>query len=427
MKKIIFPFLVFALVVFGFSVSAQNKENQIVVKQRKNSEEQMKKPYVVLISIDGFRYDYIEKYELEFLKNIGQKGARAESLIPSYPSVTFPNHYSIVTGMYPAHHGLVGNNMLDSKTGARYSLRNEKEVRNPSWYGGTPLWVLAEQQQMLSACYYWPGSEAPIQGTLPTYYYAYSEKTPIDERIKEVKNWLDMPEESRPHFITFYMPEVDHAGHQYGPDSPEVKDAVHFVDESLTKLFDILNSTALPINYIVVSDHGMINIDQDVLLDFPVKVDSEELDIVKNGTYISVFVKGDKNKSDKIKKWYSQLKEGKNKEYYDVYLHDELPEEFYFGGKNDVYGRVGDIVLLAKAPYYFTNHKIAGSHGYDPVKVKEMQAVFLAYGPQIAEGRRVKPFQNVEIYPLIAKILQLDMPKHKIDGSGKIADEILKR
>lgn len=427
MKKIIFPFLVFALVVSGFSVSAQNKENQIVVKQRKNSEEQMKKPYVVLISIDGFRYDYIEKYELEFLKNIGQKGARAESLIPSYPSVTFPNHYSIVTGMYPAHHGLVGNNMLDSKTGARYSLRNEKEVRNPSWYGGTPLWVLAEQQQMLSACYYWPGSEAPIQGTLPTYYYAYSEKTPIDERIKEVKNWLDMPEESRPHFITFYMPEVDHAGHQYGPDSPEVKDAVHFVDESLTKLFDILNSTALPINYIVVSDHGMINIDQDVLLDFPVKVDSEELDIVKNGTYISVFVKGDKNKSDKIKKWYSQLKEGKNKEYYDVYLHDELPEEFYFGGKNDVYGRVGDIVLLAKAPYYFTNHKIAGSHGYDPVKVKEMQAVFLAYGPQIDEGRKVKPFQNVEIYPLIAKILQLDMPKHKIDGSGKMADEILKR
>jgi predicted AlkP superfamily pyrophosphatase or phosphodiesterase len=242
-----------------------------------------------------------------------------------------------------------------------------------------------------------------------------------------VKNWLDMPEESRPHFITFYMPEVDHAGHQYGPDSPEVKDAVHFVDESLTKLFDILNSTALPINYIVVSDHGMINIDQDVLLDFPVKVDSEELDIVKNGTYISVFVKGDKNKSDKIKKWYSQLKEGKNKEYYDVYLHDELPEEFYFGGKNDVYGRVGDIVLLAKAPYYFTNHKIAGSHGYDPVKVKEMQAVFLAYGPQIDEGRKVKPFQNVEIYPLIAKILQLDMPKHKIDGSGKMADEILKR
>lgn len=236
------------IALFGLMNSyAQNKEQQIIVEQRKNAVEHQEKPYVILISADGFRYDYIEKYNADFLKQISEQGVRSDALIPSFPSVTFPNHYSIVTGLYPAHHGLVGNNMLDVETGDRYSLRNQKAIVDPKWYGGTPIWVLAEQNQMLTACYYWPGSEAPIKGILPTYFYKYSESTPIDDRIKEVEEWLRLPEELRPHLITFYMPEVDHAGHSYGPDAKETKEAVKFVDDSLRKLNEIVNKLELPV------------------------------------------------------------------------------------------------------------------------------------------------------------------------------------
>lgn len=421
MKKFVLSMMTLFLVGGSMSAQAQEVEKQIVIEKRENKDLQQKKPYVILVSLDGFRYDYIEKHKAKFLEKLANLGTHAESLIPSYPSVTFPNHYSIVTGMYPGHHGLVGNSMYDRNTEERYSLGNAKAIKDPKWYGGTPLWVLAEQQGMLSACYYWPGSEAPIQETLPTYYYPYSEKTDIDTRFKQVEQWLSLPEEKRPHFITFYMPEVDQAGHKFGPDAEETFKAVQYVDEAMEKLYNIIQGSGLPINLFVVSDHGMLNLDQKTLLSLPFEVDDTDVKVVSNGTYVSLFVD---NKAD-IEAWYKKIKTSVDSNLMEVYLKEELPQEFHFGGKDDRFGRVGDIVITAQAPYYFTKKPLAGSHGFDPNKVKEMHALFIANGPNIRKQNRVKSFENVHIYPIIAKILDLAYPEKEIDGKMEIVKLIL--
>lgn len=410
------------LVGGSFIAQAQESEKQIVVKERKNDPAQVDKPYVILVSLDGFRFDYIEKHKAKFLDKIAEQGTKAEALIPSYPSVTFPNHYSIVTGMYPGHHGLVGNTMYDRETEERYSLRNASAVTNAKWYGGKPLWVLAEQQGMLSACYYWPGSEAPIEDVLPTYYYKYAEGVDIGNRLTQVSDWLNLPAEHRPHFITFYMPEVDHAGHSFGPDAIETYEAVQYVDNAIERLYALIQESNLPVNLVIVSDHGMLALDQETLLRLPFEVNEEELAVASNGTYVSIFVKD----PNKIKDWYARIQGSINTNLMHVYLKDELPEDYHFNSEHDRFNRVGDIVLTANAPYYFTNKALAGSHGFDPKLVKEMNALFLAIGPNIRENTKIRAFENVQIYPMIANLLGLTIDPATIDGDFEIASEILK-
>ncbi len=248
--------------------------SQQIIKGRTNSAAQINKPYVILISADGFRADFNELYDAKNLNALAKTGVHAKFMTPSYPSVTFPNHYSIVTGLYPAHHGLVDNSYIDVPTGAMYSMGNKKMVAEGKWYGGTPIWVLAEQQKMISASFYWVASEADIQGIKPTYHYVYNEKIDIATRIKAIKNWLSLPEAQRPHLITFYFPQVDHDAHEYGPNDPHVGNAVQFVDSSINALQKELASLSLPINYIFVSDHGMAKVDNVKTLPLPKAIDT---------------------------------------------------------------------------------------------------------------------------------------------------------
>src|SRR6185369_4163213 len=230
-------------VYFTTAQPVQPDTTQKIIEGRRNARPQQKKPYVILISGDGFRYDYAEKYHATSLLALSAKGVRAASMIPSYPSLTFPNHYTIVTGLYPSHHGLVNNYFYDANRKAFYGMRDQKAVVDGSWYGGTPLWVLAEQQQMLTASYYWVGSEADIQKTLPTYYYKFNDTVSMDHRIKEVVNWLQLPPDKRPHFITFYISNADHEGHSFGPDAPQTAAAVRFIDSSIQKLTEAVKKT----------------------------------------------------------------------------------------------------------------------------------------------------------------------------------------
>lgn len=405
-------------VLLALPAQAQDT-TQKVVPNRRNAPKQQNKPYVILISADGFRYDYTEKHRAENLKKLALKGVTADALIPSFPSITFPNHYTIVTGMYPAHHGLVGNNIYDPKLDERYSMSNAKAVKNPVWYGGIPIWTLAEQQHLLSASFYWPGSEAPIGGTLPSYYYAYNEKIPIEKRIQTVVNWLSLPADKRPHIINFYLPEVDHAGHRYGPDAPETEKAVHFVDSAINALNVAVQQTGLPVNFIFVSDHGMKAINRDEPLSLPFPVDTTEMTIVSNGTLVNIHVK-DKKKTKSI---YESIQKS---DKFQAYLCDEVPANYHYGKKDDQYDRIGDILLFANAPYYFSTRKpMPGAHGFDPYETPEMQATFIAWGPAFKEGVKIGAFENIHIYPLMAKILKLPY-KHAIDGEGKVAKKVLK-
>jgi len=423
MKKInySFCFLVTALFLCVESqVNAQTDTIQHVAQGRKNDAAQIKKPYVILISADGFRYDYAARYKASHLLELSQNGVQAESMIPSYPSVTFPNHYTLVTGLYPSHHGLVNNSFLDEKAGERYSMGAKAKVRDGKWYGGTPLWVLAEQQHMIAASMFWVGSEAEIKGLRPTYYYDYTEQITVDKRISIVKNWLSLPEEKRPHLITFYLSEPDHAGHSFGPDAPETEKAVKMVDSVIYELTKAIEPLHLPVNYVFVSDHGMTAVDREHPIATPKEIDTAKYIIAASGTLMDIHAK---NKAD-IQPLYDQLK-GNEKDY-KVYLKSNMPEHFHYSAKDDRMNRIGDILLVPEWPKVFSSRKPGiGHHGFDPSVVTDMHATFLAWGPAFKKQVKIPSFENVNVYPLVANILGLSY-QEPIDGKLEVLKPILK-
>ncbi|WP_224999417.1 ectonucleotide pyrophosphatase/phosphodiesterase [Cesiribacter sp. SM1] len=409
--------------LWAFSAFAQADTTQRVIYGRKNSHVQEEKPYVIMISADGFRHDYAEKYGAHTLLSLSEQGVQTESMIPSFPSKTFPNHYTLVTGLYPAHHGLVSNNFYDRQRQEFYSIAQRDKVQDGSWYGGVPLWVLAEQQQMLTASYYWVGSEAAIKGIHPTYYYRYSDKIPVDRRIQTVVDWLNLPKDRRPHFISFYFPEVDYAGHRFGPNAKETKDAVLYIDHWTKKLTEAVATTGLPVNFIFVSDHGMTEVDTQNTLTVPVEINPSKFTLVEGDVMVELHAKDKKD----IRKMYEELK--KKEEGFVTYLKSEVPYHLHYGAKNDSLNRIGDIVLLAKHPKIFNfsgNTPLPGHHGYDPVAVKDMNTVFYAWGPAFRQAQKIASFENIHVYSLVTKLLGLPF-SHHIDGTSRLAELILKQ
>lgn len=395
---------------------------QQITAGRRNSIVQQAKPYVILISADGFRYDYARKYEAKNLLRLSSEGIRAKHMRPSFPSFTFPNHYTIVTGLYPAHHGLVNNSFYDRGRSEMYVRSKKAIAEDPYYYGGEPLWVLAEKQQLLSACFYWVGSEVAIQGMRPTYYYQYNETIPLEERLKTVKQWLQLPEEQRPHLITFYLPEVDHAGHQYGPDSEGTRQAVGIIDDAIGKMCAMVDSLQLPVNYVFLSDHGMVAVDTVHTLTPPLADTARFVTIAADIT-VNYYAR---DKSF-IPALYNQLKS--TAKGYAVYLRDQTPARWHYREQDDRYNRIGDILLVARYPHIFswTNKRInPGRHGYDPRRVKAMNATFMAWGPAFKKGKVIKPFENIQVYALIARLLGLTIDQ-PTDSRGDIWKPVLKK
>jgi len=225
----------------------------------KDNEKQQ--PYLILLSMDGFRWDYPEKAYTPTLDSIEQYGVRA-NLIPSFPTKTFPNHYSMATGLYPENHGLLLNNFHNYELGETYSIHARQAIENADFYKGEPIWVTAEKQDVTTASYFWVGSEAPIQGIQPTYWKKYDHYLPFNSIIDTVIYWLDLPYAKKPHLITFYFNEPDEIGHKYGPESTEIVDKVEYLDSLLDVFFDKINKlpNADKLNIIITSDHGMAEV-----------------------------------------------------------------------------------------------------------------------------------------------------------------------
>jgi predicted AlkP superfamily pyrophosphatase or phosphodiesterase len=411
-------FLILSIV--SFCISAQDT-TQIVHAERRNAVSQQAKPYVILISADGFRSDFSVKYGAKFLQSREAKGVKAEAMIPSYPSLTFPNHYTIVTGLYPSHHGLVNNRFFDVASGKEYNMGNKKMVAEGKWYGGTPLWVLAEKQGMLSASFYWVASEADIQGIRPTYLYTYNESISIEQRIQAVKNWLSLPAEKRPHLITFYFPQVDHDAHEYGPEDPRVGDAVKWVDQSIAQLQAALDPLKLPINYVFVSDHGMTTVDTEHTLAKPAALDTAAFKVPSGDALLHVFAKIPAAIPN-------ALIELRKQNQFHTYLLDETPEYWHYRKSDDRFNRLGDILLVPNHPNIFnlgTRKTSPGKHGYDNHH-PDMQASFQAWGPAFKSGVIIPAFENVHVYPLVGKILGLTIDESSIDGRMNQLIPILK-
>jgi len=376
-----------------------------------NSSTAQKAHYVVLVSLDGFRWDYAKRDGATHLLALGRKGVWApEGMLPSYPSLTFPNHFAIVTGLYPEHHGLVANSFYDETKQARYAINDPKAVTDGSWYGGVPLWSLAESQGMRSACFFWPGSEAKIAGFRPTYYLKYDDKIDDKARVAQVLAWLHLPEADRPHFITLYFSEPDHEGHEFGPDAPETKAAVAKVDGLVGKLEAGLEATGLPIDLVVVSDHGMVKT-QGGWITLDQFADLSGFETAGSLLY-------GKTEEDRARA-YNQLKRVSSQ--FMVFRLQHVPADLNY----NLNARAGDPVVIATGPYAIRAHgpsegkpdrePTKGMHGFDPRKMPEMKASFFAAGPDILHGRTVLPFENVNLYPWLAHMLGLSPPKS--DGS----------
>ena len=393
---------------------------------QQNSPEQMEKPYVILVSLDGFRYDYVERFQPPHLLEFIQAGVQAESMIPSYPSKTFPNHYSIATGMYPENHGLVANSFFDPEKDAVYKIGDRQKVEDGSWYKGTPLWVNAEQNGMVAASYFFVGSEADIQGVLPSYYFQYEHNTPNEKRVNQALQWLKLPEEERPHLITMYFSDMDDTGHRVGPNEDTIlKEALFDLDKVLGKLFKGVQKSGLPVNIILVSDHGMLGVQTEKMIPRESIENDQMYRVVDNGAFALLYLKD----NVKIKTAYRYLK--RKESHFKVYRRENFP--YYQADKNNP--RLGDLIVLPDFGYYLKSVRSIGmsrlskyergEHGFPP-EYPEMHAIFYANGPAFKEGQTIPTFQNIHVYPLICKILDLPIPKD-IDGDPAKLEATLKK
>jgi len=381
--------------------------------------------YVVLVSLDGFRWDYAKRDNATHLLALARRGVSApEGMLPSYPSLTFPNHFTIVTGLYPEHHGLVANSFLDPARGARFAYTDPQAVTDGSWYSGVPLWSLAESQGMRTASFLWVGSEAKIAGFQPTWYAHYdskSEPTPESQqaRIDNTVALLRLPSAERPHFIAIYYSEPDHEGHEFGPDAPQNRAAELRMDAIVGKLESALKATGLPINLVVVSDHGMIKSEGD-WIDLDQFADLTGFDTVGSLLY-------GKTEDDRARV-YDQLKHASSQ--FVAYRLKNVPANLNFNQNP----REGDPVIVATGPFAIRAHAPAagqetrpptiGMHGFDPHLIPEMKAIFFAAGPDLVAGKTVAPFENVNLYPWLAHLLGLHAPKS--DGSLNILSGTLR-
>lgn len=372
-----------------------------------NTDAEQDKPYVVLISIDGYGWDYTERFETPALDRLIERGVRAESLKPVYPTLTFPNHYSIATGTYPGEHGIIANYFPHEDSSAWYNYKDRGTVQDGSWYGGEPIWVAAERAGMVSAAYFFVGTEAPVDRISPTYWHPFSADIPGSERVDQVLRWLKLPEERRPHVVTLYFEHVDMASHRYGPDSPENAAAVAEVNGYLSQLLDGIE--ALPISdelyVIIVSDHGQsVYRDRSATLILDEIIDLEGITIVEGGSHAFLFLDdSDAGRAARIRDTVNE-----HWQHGRAWLRAETPAEWQLRHG----ARIADIILQPDPGYAvlsadeLASKMNVGAHGWAP-EFRDMHGIFIGAGPRLPSGCTIGTVEAVEIYPLLLEILEL--------------------
>lgn len=380
--------------------------------------------HVVLISLDGFRHDYIEKHDANALGRIAKNGVRADRMTPVFPANTFPNHLSLVTGLVPAKHGIVNNAFLDKqrvtdKGYARYHMG--KGYKDSSWLSGIPLWTLVELNGRKAASYFWPESDARFFGMTPTYHYHYSKHASYQQRIDQIIDWLKLPGPARPQFVAGYFSLVDTTSHDFGPDSPQTHQAVQTMDALMGQLYDRLQQLPIAVNLVVVSDHGMLNVSNSNNILVPeLKINSEDFELVNEGAQLHIYARPHTSKKA-ITTLHQRLTE-QNKTGV-IVLDSKLRNRYSMSNKT----RGGDILLQAKAGHRFVDNadkKVSpGGHGYLP-EHKDMGALFVASGPAFKTNYQLKTIQNIDVYPALAHILGLNILQ-PVDGNVDALNESL--
>ncbi len=384
-----------------------------------NAPRHQAKPYVILISFDGFRPEYLRRLNLPNFERVWRNGVRSTGMIPVFPSKTFPNHYSIVTGLYAENHGVVSNRFWDPSRAGAYSMSDTVSVVDASWYRGEPVWVTAEKQGMVAASYFWVASEAAIGGITPTFTKKYDLRVQNFARVDSVLSWLALPAERRPHMITMYFSDTDGAAHEHGPLSPQLDSAAARVDSALGRLLDGVER--LPIRdrvyFVLVSDHGMSETGPRWYAGLDTIIDMRGVRMPDAGTNAILHVPEGRARAIVLRDSINRrMKHGR------AYLREEVPAHLHY--RKDP--RVGDIVVIMEDHYQVgtTNRpprEGTSNHGWDPRASPMMAALFVARGPNIPAGREIGGFENIDIYPWLTELLGLK-PARGIDGKrGRLA------
>lgn len=380
-----------------------------------NDPQRRDKPYLILISIDGFRWDYQDLYETPAMDRIAENGVRADALVPVFPTLTFPNHYSIATGLYPANHGLVGNRFPSKDRRSFYSLHNRETVEDGSWYRGEPIWVAAEKFGMVSAAYFFVGTEADVGGVRLSYWNSFDESISGRRRVDQVLDWLAMPDDKRPHMITLYFEHVDTATHRSGPGSKRSISTIRQVDAYLDRLLTGIDRLSIADNVyiVIVSDHGQSFINGNVgpfIINAVVNLDG--ITVVDHGSVAFLYLpKPDRQRSEAIRAAINNTwQHGR------AMLPHETPDSWHVSNDSGF----AEIIAQADPGYAVYSSRSRsrfssiGDHGWAP-EHEEMHGIFLASGPRLPRGKRISAINAVDIYPLMMEILEIPLTT-PIDG-----------
>jgi predicted AlkP superfamily pyrophosphatase or phosphodiesterase len=358
----------------------------------------------ILISIDGWRWDYLERLAPPTLTRLAQTGVQAEGLIPVFPSKTFPNHYTIVTGLYPDRHGILSNNMTDPALPGRFTLGNRDVQQDTRWWGGEPVWVTAERQGRLAATMFWPGSDVEIAGRRPTYWRMFDNDLSNDARVDQLLEWLTQPTHGPPAFATLYFSDVDSAGHDDGPDAETTRTAAIAIDTAIARLLGRLEHSGMSsrVNLVLVSDHGMAALAQDRVIVLDDYLDLSTVDLVDSSPIVGL-----NPRAGSARAIYLALKD--RHPALEVFTRDTLPEPYRLRH----HPRLPAVIGVADEGWHVTTRAAmersdrrfpGGMHGYDS-RHQSMHGLFIASGPQFRRGLVVPAFENVHVYELLCRLL----------------------
>jgi len=376
--------------------------------------------YTLIISFDGFRYDYLDKVYTPHFDKFKKNGVSSD-LIPIFPSLTFPNHYSIATGAYADKHKILGNTFYSKTLNKKYSMIDSRMVQDGRFYGMEPIWVTAEKNNLISATYFWIGSEAEIAGYRPSIYKQYDGSVPFKSRVDSVISWYNLPKDKRPNLTMLYFSEPDYTGHRYGPNSREIKSSIIEMDNLLGYIVEELKKIEIykKLNIIIVSDHGMTTVSKDRLILLDQYFDIDDFDLILSPAIAHLHFK-DNSDMDKLSP-YTDIYNA------DIYYRDTFPKEYHFSNEDSP-----DYIIVADLGWTITtSSKIqqkknfpGGMHGYDS-KFSDMHGIFFASGPSFKKNIVVDSFENINIYPILCKTLTINPYIENINWNNTIIEQIL--
>jgi predicted AlkP superfamily pyrophosphatase or phosphodiesterase len=385
------------------------------------------RPPVVLVSMDGFRWDYCDLHpdETPHLRELRRDGFSARSLVPVFPSNTFPNHYSIVTGLYPAHHGIVNNDFFEPASGRFFHYNQPIFQRDPHWWGGEPIWVTAIKQGQRAAASFWVGSEAAIDGVRPTFWKPYDYTIPFETRLAEVVRWLTMPPDQRVSFVAIYLEETNSVGHEFGPDSPQLAATLKLLDGRIGAMQAAFRTAGLDPNLVIVSDHGMTPLASEHVLIIDDYIDLTSAQVDAEGP-----VAGFRPHDGDVGALVQRLEKVPHTK---TFRAEDLPERFHMRDNP----RIPPVLVLADEGWHFVTRAVhernrkkfaaAGylraEHGYDPA-LRDMHGILIAHGPSFRQGVVGPEVENVHVYNLLCALLGLKPAPN--DGDGRLVDAALK-